>query len=76
MKIKITTTIDVHDEAALRAFAIAQLKRCWDMDDEQIAEEYPDTPTLALEALLLSNMNPSPIELGFEFVTHDAQEIE
>ena len=73
--IVLTIEIRVLDDDLLKKFCVDRLKQCWDMSEEQIAEEYPHLHQLALEGVALSNMNPSPDELGFEFVTYTSEEV-
>jgi hypothetical protein len=71
MRIKISATINVTDEALLIQEAKDRFKKYWGEPNW----EPKDIGEAALETLLLSNDNPSPSDLGFEFLDYAYEEV-
>lgn len=68
----LTIEVDVVDEEALRDFAADRYSKAWPG-----TELDPDTdlPQVVLEALVLSNDNPSPADYGIEISDYSAAEV-
>lgn len=71
--IRLTIDLDVTNEPALRAYAAKRVAAAWkeslaDLTDGSVAN-------FALEALVLSNENPSPADYGIDIVGATAVEL-
>lgn len=67
-RVRLTIEVDVTNPELLARYAQARYRECW-------YEELPadDLPKAALEALVLSNENPSPDTYGIEIVEYSAE---
>ncbi len=68
--VEINLSVLVSDPEALRAYAQRRYAVCW-FDSEW---EPADVAQAVLEALVISNENPSPDEYGIEIVEAEARE--
>jgi hypothetical protein len=67
--VDVSLVVCVTDPEALEAYARARYAACWFDEDW----EPPDLPQAILEALVISNENPSPDEYGIEILDPQAQ---
>jgi uncharacterized protein (UPF0371 family) len=70
VQVELSVSVAVSDPEALRAYARRQYGVCWfDRDWEPV-----DLAEAVLEALVLSNENPSPVDYGIEILGFEATE--
>jgi hypothetical protein len=70
VQVEIGVTVLVSDPDALRDYARRRYAACW-FDAEWAPEDLPEA---VLEALVLSNENPSPVDYGIEILESRATE--
>jgi len=69
--VEISVRVVVSDPDALRSYVLRRYAACW--SDEEWAPA--DLAEAVLEALVLSNENPSPADYGIEIVESQAREV-
>ena len=70
-RVVLTVEVDVTDEPVLREFANQRYLKAWGHD----IPEGTGLETAVLEALVISNDNPSPDEYGIEIASYEAHEL-
>jgi hypothetical protein len=61
--------VEVHDEEALRAYATER----WLATGGDPDEDFASLGAAALEALVLGNEGPAPLDIGVEILGHDTE---
>ena len=72
-RVALSLTIQVDDAERLKEYARERYEACWGHLEEW---EPDDVAEAVMEALVLSNENPSPADYGIQIVFHNAWEVE
>lgn len=72
MTVSFTVEIRVFDEKLVREYTDQRHKICWNAP----LDEDMDLARVVLEAVVISNENPDPQEIGLELLETEAEEIE
>ncbi len=66
-KVRVTFEVAIYEPEVFMAYARKRVKACWDESYEEMFERPLTFGDAVVEAFLVSNENPAPCELGFEF---------
>lgn len=69
--IRLVIDVEVHDEGLLREYAERRVREAWQESLDVVTDD--SLPQIVLEALVLSNENPSPDVYGLEIVDYHAE---
>ena len=67
--VSVCVKVDVHDEGVLRAYA----RERWLATGGDPDDDFPSTGAAVLEALVLGNEGPAPLDIGVEILGHESE---